>query len=1194
MDTFLGKAGVPLRNLARRRAAYHSSSTDYDHTAQLVTDGIIHMDADRRVRYTAQHPPADSPDREGLNSLFDGSVHTKYLTFHDTGWIQVRLPKANARRGVSGYLLTSADDEEGRDPAKWTLQGSDDGRHWKVLDVQENVYFCGRKRTRVFLLCRPAWYRYYRLNITGLRDPAARSRDGRPVMQLARFDLLDAANRTLLTDDLPPEHFDSTWCADASGGVPQYVYVDLGTDSAIEAVRLFWPDEDHATQYDIQISDDAERWETIYTEENGMGGVTVCRFPDPVRTRFVRLFCRRSGGDRYTLSEMEVYGTNVLVYTPEAQPQPEENGMQRLWGGNWRVERRSEVTACGEVLSTAGYADDDWLPATVPGTVLAAFQNAGAVPDWRIADHVFQISDRYFTADFWYRNHFYVPEEMAGKRVWLCFDAINWKADAYFNGRRLGNICGAFQRKRFDVTGQLRKGGENFLAVLIHAPDHPDRVDRKTQRYAGHNGGALVRDNPTITASVGWDWVPTLPGRDIGIYGDVYLACSGDVSIADPLVTTRLSAHNTRAALRIRAVLSNASDRPHHVVVSGTIEPSGTRFSRAFMLPAHSSGEEYTLADNVILENPRLWWPNSYGDQPLYTATLTMKGARTRKPSDELTFSFGVRELRFDDNGYEPAADLKNAKFPHSRGGPLALYCNGVHIICRGGNWGMDDANLTASPADYDAKVRLHAEANFTMIRNWVGMTANPAFYDACDKYGILIWQDFWLANPVDKEQGAPDDACNPDDEAMFLSNAEDTVRRIRRHPSVAVYCGRNEGPPPDSLNMALQELTDEWDGSRYYTAFSADNHLTGEGFVYGVQNPWYYFEESLERQNPRILQIERGFPNVPAYESALKMLTPQHAWPIDDVWGVHDFCGTDGGYSAADADGYVKKLTDWYGVCDDLRTFTRTAQMLNYEGMKALYEGMYHLGREGLLMWMSQSAWPSMIWQTYDYYYDTNGGYFGAKKGAAPLAAYWPNTQNEDRRYIFLRNYRATNYAALRVTLDVYNLRGERVFRTETTAPAPSGQATPVLKLPDLSEQNTVFFFKIAVFEGETQMADNFYWMNPHTNQNYHVLRDMPSISLLAYAKRSMPEGEEDAYTVVVQNPTDTPALAVRLKTMDADTGAQILPVYYSDNYFALMPGEKRTISLAADRRFGGGQPRFEVEGWNVTASAVQIVSGK
>ncbi len=129
-------------------------------------------------------------------------------------------------------------------------------------------------------------------------------------------------------------------------------------------------------------------------------------------------------------------------------------------------------------------------------------------------------------------------------------------------------------------------------------------------------------------------------------------------------------------------------------------------------------------------------------------------------------------------------------------GGALRIWINGRRFVARGGNWGFPESMLRYRGREYDAAVRYHRDMNFTMIRNWVGQIGDDEFYEACDRHGIVVWQDFWLANPAD----GPD----PDDNDLFMRNARDTVLRIRNHPSIGLYCGRNEGYPPKPLDDGI------------------------------------------------------------------------------------------------------------------------------------------------------------------------------------------------------------------------------------------------------------------------------------------------------------------------------------------------------------------------------------------------------
>ena len=1243
------------RNIAFRRAAYHSSAANYNNTGHLVTDGIISTASLAKLIVTDQH--GDAPANENPDMAFDGLPGTKWLTFNGTNttpgspppssaWLQVRLPGSRAQKSVYSYSITSANDAPPRDPRDWRVQGSNNGLEWTTLDTQTGFNWSSvRLDRKVFPLSAPVQYSNYRLQIDSNNGDTMEGNRSRT--QLAEFDLLDANGVSILREEAA--EFESAWISDTGG--QEYVYIDLGVKSSIDKVSLYWGDENYAVKYDIQVSDDAKNWRTVYKEENGKGLEEECSFSE-TQARYVRLFCRLTSDDFYILSEMEVMGTNTLEYTLDEMPEPDADGTQYLTGGNWKLERVSQVTADGAALSQA-YNDDSWLPAVVPGTVLTSHLRAGAIPDPNIADYQLQISDSYFTADFWYRNSFEVPSDKQGRRMWLNFNSINWKADVYFNGQLLKNpdpypadptsrpnlqipnglpeqqrtIEGSYIRGRFDVTDYVKYGQENHLAVYIQKNDTPGAIVTQTKTPwadgsggAGKNGGTLGFDNPTIHASVGWDWNQTVRGRNIGIYGDVFVTFSDNAVITDPWAITTFANNNisadkasvSTANVKVRGILENPSDTDQTVTVKGTIRPedgSGAAIALTDYVRTLTAGEitEYEIAD-INMTNPKLWWPNTYGDQFLYTAELSVYIGDVL--SDKKQFNFGVRQFDYTMDG---ARNTTAAK--------LNIFCNGVRIVCRGGNWGMDDANLAATPADYDVKVRMHAEANLTMIRNWVGMTNHDAFYEACDRYGVLIFDDFWLANPGD-HGGFP----TPKNFEMFKKNAEDKVRRVRKHAALALYCGRNEGMPPvptasrsgdpdynsyflsitargnglEYGGNSINDLPDNrpWttpgtlDWTRFYIPHSADNGSFAEDHgakgVAGVGgwgphsliDPRGYFGRNVSK-----LHSELGLINIPAYESMMEMLTEEYAWPINQVWGTHDFCDN----SAQRADQWVQKMDRWFGAPDSLRDFVRKSQMMNYENHKAPFENDSLRRSNGTLLWMSQSSWPSMVWQTYDYYYDTNGGFFGTKKGNQPLNAFWVN--GTDR--IVLSNSTPLG-ENLTVKLYVYDLNGVLLHTDQAVVTSLSDTAQDVLKVPAFPNATDIRFIKTEVYRTDdldNRIADNFYWTNEREYMNLHALDRLEQVELgLTYTKLSS-VGGNDRYSVTIENETDIPALMIRLKTLDKD-GNRILPIYYSDNYISLMPGDSQTITLEIDSRYSDETtPAFYLEGWNMDEKKMAVV---
>jgi hypothetical protein len=1176
----------------------------------------------------------------------------------------------------------------------------------------------------------------------------------------------------------------------SGGNGEEWLYVDLGTDSKITGAVVHWG-APCALTYDLEVSGDSRTWRKA---RSGCVGAPNARTETSLdqNARYLRVLCRVCSGDHYVIRKIEVFGENRLVYDIPPVPPPNLDGSQPLTGGNWRIRRAAEVAENGAVLSSEGYDDSDWLKATVPGTALVSYLNAGAIPDPNYDDWQFQISETYFTADFWCRNHFLIPESKRGQRMFLNFESINWKADVYFNGTFLKNalphrkhsIEGAFIRSKFDVTDLIRFGEENYLAVLIKKNANPGEVTTQGLAYGpGKNGGLLGADNPTVHAAVGWDWLPTIRGRNIGIYGDVYLSCGGNAELVDPWIETELRVINessaivsenlmersgilvngdstplrdwrgregegftvdfgepltlgsvtllwgseaggaaadvesrhpetfrletssdgekwinfdaypggeidakwfgilnaephsgidafdghavsdsiqgstaivsvdltrfgfgmremrffspqkvrylrftvvkrrelsgrpvdtrvrelrayaespqqveqsmtrsytldtSRAELIFRADIRNLSERPVKAELCGKISPGDLTFTRAYEL---APGESLPAEIPLVLEDPRLWWPNTYGGQFLYTAEAEIRTDGVL--SDKKTFRFGVR--RFD---YPIDGDL------------LTLYCNGVRIVCKGGNWGLDEGLKRDTVRILDDKVRLHAEANMTMIRNWVGMTNHPGFYEACDKYGILIWDDFWLANPVD----GPD----PEDPAMFLENAADKIRRVRKHASLALYCGRNEGYPPDDINAGLERLTKELDGSRLYIPNSAMPPVgSGGGYALAMPGGDKGIKQYFDDVSSSVLRSERGMPNVPNLESLRKFLKPENLWPISESWALHDWTY----HLNGPANTYMHALQTYLGgdfhipadrvqgsdpdesdpvyreykaaiaeMCREageiwtIEDFCRAAQLINYDNHRGMFDALAVRRSNGLLMWMSQSSWPSFMWQAYDYFLDTNGGYFGTKAGNQPTRAVFDPRDDS----IFLANATQYRYEDVETSVELYDYYGRSVssvtYRTDVLEPDAYGVR---LGQVDFSPSGTdIVFLRLTLKSRSGEVLGyNDYWHNRKEYQDYRALNRMEQAGIsLKVVKAEISESGTYRCAVTVKN-GPVPALGVRIRLLGED-GSDELPVFYSDNYLTMMPGEERTVTVECAAELLRGTPVWELSGWNL-----------
>ncbi|NQU86559.1 MAG: discoidin domain-containing protein, partial [Mariniphaga sp.] len=528
----------------------------------------------------------------------------------------------------------------------------------------------------------------------------------------------------------PSHQFKSAWMS--AGSEQEWIVVDLGVPSTFDRINLHWINKAKAGS--IQISDDNETWSDIVDLPESGDLIDEIRLDNEAKGQYVRLLMSEAASNNlYILSEFEVLGKGGLVPHPKKSPNI-STGRMDLIGGNWKIQRASEVNSSGEIISKSGFDSDDWIVATVPGTALVSYWNAGALPNPDYSDNQLMISESFFNSDFWYQNEFEVPINFGGGRMFLNFDGINWKADIFVNGVKTGRIDGAFIRGKFDVTDLIHPGKKNAIAVRIIKNENIGVIKEQTAISPDKNGGILGGDNPTYHASVGWDWIPTIRGRNIGIWNDVFLSTSSSVTIEDPFITTDLDLPDTTVAdINIEVSLKN------HIAeaITGTLygKYGDIIFEEKVLLdPSELKVIKLNSETHPELhfKDPKLWWPKGYGEPNLYDVELVFKSDEGFK-SNVKKFKSGVREMAFNEDDQI-----------------LSIYINGRRFIGRGGNWGFPESNLNYRGREYDIAVGLHADMNFIMIRNWVGQIGDDEFYEACDRHGIMIWQDFWLANPVD------------------------------------------------------------------------------------------------------------------------------------------------------------------------------------------------------------------------------------------------------------------------------------------------------------------------------------------------------------------------------------------------------------------------------------------------------------
>jgi hypothetical protein len=785
--------------------------------------------------------------------------------------------------------------------------------------------------------------------------------------------------------------------------------------------------------------------------------------------------------------------------------------------------------------------------ATVPGTVLTSYLNAGAIADPNFGENQLYVSDSYFCADFWYRTEFEAPAVEAGEIAWLDFEGVNWKAQVFLNGEALGRIDGGFLRGRFDVSEKLYAGKKNALAVLIEKNATPGSTKQKTFENPSRNGGALGADNPTYHASIGWDWIPTIRGRNTGLWGEVWLRKTGAVTLEAPWVQAKLIPAQQGlpdvSAADIRTEVGLVNHRA--TAVEGTLrfKFGAVEVSQAVSVAAGATTVvtlDAAKRAELRLKNPKLWWPVGYGDAHLYDVEVRFEAAG--KVLDKKALKFGIREMTSSEEG-----------------GKLTLYVNGRRFICRGGNWGFGESMLRYRGREYDAAVRYHREMNFTMIRNWVGQIGDEAFYEACDRHGVMVWQDFWLANPWDGPV--------PDDDAMFLKNARDLVLKIRNHASIGLYCGRNEGYPPKVLEAGLRKTLGELHPDIHYIPSSADDVVSGHG-PYHALAPVEYFRIADVK-----LHSEIGMPNIPPVESVRLMMPERAMWPQGLDWGLHDFSLN----GAQGAKSFYSLIDESYGGADSAEQWISLAQFVNYEGYRAMFESQSKY-RAGLLLWMSHSCWPSFVWQTYDYFFEPTAAYFGCKLASEPVHVQW----NREAETIEVVNYSGGDRRGLSARVEIFNMEGARMGDRVVEIDSKEDSVATAMALVYPKGLSAVHFLRLTLAQGTRVISRNDY-VRSVVEGDYRAIRSLAKARVLASTTVKR-EGEVWRLTTALQNSSAWPALMTRVKAVRGVSEDRILPAIYSDNYVLLMPGEHRTLQTELRHEDTRGEvPKIVVSGFNV-----------
>jgi len=859
------------------------------------------------------------------------------------------------------------------------------------------------------------------------------------------------------------------------------------------------------------------------------------------------------------------FAGSLLITMSFSQGKPEYSLTLR---DGWFLQASDKVAAKGEEVSKPGFSTAGWQPALVPGTVLGSLVRAKVYKDIYFGKNFESIPTEPFKGSWWYRTEFIPAEDPSHNVFRLEFDGINYRANIWLNGKQVADsdkVFGAFRRFEFDVTALVQPGGKNALAVEVFPP----RPGDLTMGFV--------------------DWNPEPPDKNMGIWREIRVMRSGDVSLHFPFVKTEVDLDTLKEArLTISADVRNSGQTKVSGVLEGQIE--NLLFSKPVELgPGETSSVVFSPADTpqLVIKNPRLWWTHDFGKPELSDLRLSLK--TDKSVSDSKNVRFGIREVSdyFNEQGY--------------RGFKL----NGKKILIRGGGW-VDDLLLDNQSKKVETEVKYARHMNLNTLRLEGFWGTSEDLYNLCDENGIFLmagwscqweWEEY-VGKPVDPNFGG---IISPEDIKLTAQSWTDQVKWLRNHPSVFVWMEGSDLLPVPELEKEYIRILAAEDPTRpaLISAAGRVSALTGKSGVkmngpyeYVTPNYWY-----VDTKNGGAFgfNTETGpGPQVPPLESVKKMIPAKDLWPINDVWNYH--CAR---HEFSTLNRYNLAMTKRLGTPQSLEDYCTKAQFLNYEGMRAMFEafGANKFTATGIIQWMYNAAWPKLWWQLYDYYLMPNGAFYGARKASEPAHILY----NYGTREIVIVNNGLDGLDDLRAAIKVYNFDLSDKFSKELDVSLAPNESQRFFTLPDLEGLSTTYFLDLRLYDKSgAPLSTNFYCLStksdvldePKTEWFFTPLKDYADLTALSTlpqvelksSHRFSKESGQDMVTVELENPTDHLAFMVELRLLKEKSGESVLPVFWEDNYVSLLPGEKRTVrGTFAAEDLGGEKPSLKIAGWNI-----------
>jgi beta-mannosidase len=782
---------------------------------------------------------------------------------------------------------------------------------------------------------------------------------------------------------------------------------------------------------------------------------------------------------------------------------------------------------------------EDWLPANVPGSVHTDLMANGRIPDPFVADNEKRVQ-WVAEADWVYRTIFTCTRGLLSEeKVLLVCDGLDTLATVFLNGHELGHTDNMFRRYQWEIKPLLNAKGANDLTITFSSPVKYAAEKQAIRPLPGVTqaipGGPHLRKAP---CQFGWDWGPQLP--PIGIWKDIRLEGYSGGRLAE--VHLRQDHSGEKVAVEVRVAVQRWGKEPLAAVVRITA-PDGGIFEKEMAITAQDEG-----IVKVPIPKPELWWPNGYGGQPLYQVEVSLlrRDVPKARPLDRHRYKVGLRtiELRQKEDQW---------------GRSFVFVVNGRPIFVKGSNWIPADSFPTRITGEHlEGLIRSAAEMHQNMLRVWGGgFYEEERFYDLCDRYGILVWQEFIFSCSI-----------YPLDSSEFLENVRvevvENVRRLRHRASLALWCGNNEmewgwvdwnwkRPELQALKDAYDRFfhhtlpawcqAEDPDRSYWPSSPSSDTPFDNpNGQRQGDSHYWDVWHgrkpfTSYREQYPRFMS-EFGF-------QALPPLATIRTYADEADWNMTSYIMEQHQKNASGNSIMVGQMLDTFRLPKDFVSLVYLSMALQAEGIRY---GVEHWRRHpdrvaGTLYWQLNDCWPVASWSSLDYFGRWKALHYAARHFYAPLMLSIEDKPPEQGVYVsndLLEPWDGT------VRWSLETLAGEVLASGQSPVKAAPQAATQVCRL-DFSDRVSDDTIRMLVFIAELWQGDRF------------VTRQTAGFAPIKHLSLADPAVTVDLRRekgqLIIELKSRTLALLVEVSLTGAD-------VVFSDNYFNLPPGRIALIS--------------------------------